>query len=189
MKCPDRQAIVLPVSLSNVAPQVPGAQPRQPHARSRWMVASLVAGTMGLLAPGCAAMRAAIAQKQVVDARTAEHVYAMPCPAVWPAVRSWLFEKGYSVKPTGESALIVETDWRSDNVDNNGVQSWSRYLAQAMVPADNQCRLMMMRGKQNTSAQTTDRDLDAEWIILQRVDPSRAHAIADEANRAGNQAR
>jgi hypothetical protein len=189
MKCPDRQAVVFPVPLSTVTPRLPDAQPIRKPAITRWMMAGLAVAVLGTVAPGCAAMRAAIAQKQVVDARTAEHVYAMPCPAVWPAVRSWLFEKGYAVKPTGESALIVETDWRTDNTDNSGVQTWSRYLAQAMVPADNQCRLMMMRGKQNSSAQTTDRDLDAEWIILQRVDPTRAQAIADEANRAGNQAR
>jgi len=189
MKCPDRQAAVLPVLLSTAAPGLPAAQPLPKPALTRWLVAGLAVAVLGTVAPGCAAMRAAMAQKQVVDARTAEHVYAVPCPAVWPAVRSWLFEKGYSVKPTGEAALIVETDWRTDNTDNNGVQSWSRYLAQAMVPGESQCRLMMMRGRQNASAQTTDRDLDAEWIILQRVDPTRAQAIADEANRAGNQAR
>lgn len=139
------------------------------------------------LASGCAAMRAAAAQHEVVQTRTAAHVYQMPCNAAWPAVRGWLFEQGFQVRPYADSALIVETEWRMETTGNQ--PRYVRYMAQAAAPAPNACQLMMFKATQRSSGQQTERDLDAEWVILQRLDPTGAQQIADDANKAGRAAR
>lgn len=152
----------------------------------RWLVlAALLTGAP--FVSGCAALRAAAAQQEVVHARTSSHVYRMPCASAWPAVRGWLFEQGFQVRPYADTALIVETEWRIETTGSQG--RYVRYLAQAAAPAPDACQLMLFKARQQGTSQYTERDLDAEWIILQRLDPAGAQQIADDANRAGQAAR
>ncbi|MBM4343785.1 MAG: hypothetical protein FJ100_10460 [Deltaproteobacteria bacterium] len=156
-----------------------------------WHIAALAvcAGLVMVAAPGCSAMRAASARNQVLQDRTAAHVYPMPCAHLWPAVQALLFERGFSPAPTPPGALVVETHWRSDA--RGSATWWTRYLAQAFAPTPNHCQIVLNKNESQTpgvGAPYATRDWEAEWVLLQRLDQPRAEAIAAEANAAGDKA-
>lgn len=135
-------------------------------------------------------MRAAAARNQVVYDRTIQHVYAMPCQNLWPAVQSLLFERGFAAQPPIHGQLLViETQWRTEL---RGSATWfTRYFVQAFAPTPSQCQLVMNKNETQTPAVGTPyhtRDWDAEWVLLQRLDHARAEQIATEANVAGDKA-
>ena len=139
---------------------------------------------------GCAAIRAASARNQVLHARTAEHVYKLQCQQLWPSVQALLFERGYAAAGSGPGGMLVtETQWRSEVRGSNTY--WVRYLVQAFVPGPNQCQVMFTKSETQTpgmGAPYNVRDLDSEWVLLQRMDRPAAEQIAAEANTAGDRA-
>lgn len=150
----------------------------------RWLAAAAVASALSL-SGGCAAMRASMARQDVVHESTARHVYAMPCVAVWPAVRMWLFEQGFAVLPFAESPSLVETGWRTEYVHQSA--RIVRYAVQALAPTPESCQLLILKSTQTGTQFFSARDLYAEWVMLQRLDPVAAQRIADQANAVGAQ--
>ncbi len=135
----------------------------------------MLAATM---ATGCASMRAAAARRQAIHQETANYVYNKPCSQVWPTARQLLFQKGYSVKDTGEAnTKTLETEWNSDG------KYQTRYLIQGMAPKEGQCKVQFTRNSRNLQTRNTDstRDLDLEWELLQQVDQQAAAKIQQDA--------
>lgn len=149
--------------------------------------AALVALAAVLLG-GCAALRAASERNRVVNERTAQHVYNLPCGNLWPAVQNLLFERGYA-GGAAVGMLVIETQWRAEV---RGSQTWySRYLVQGMAPTPAQCQVIFNKNETQSpgvGSPYNTRDLDAEWVLLQRMDHARAEQIAAEANAAGDRA-
>ena len=153
----------------------------------------LVKTLLGLVAVGlvasllaCASMKAASAKQNYIHSQTSKHVYDKPCQQVWPDARSMLFELGYSVKDTGEgTARTVETEWKTERHSSTSSNYYSnRYLVQGIQKGENgeKCKVRFTRNtRQSDGDVTSSRDLDMEWKLLQRVNPSRAAAIQSEA--------
>lgn len=145
-----------------------------------------------LLAAGCASMRASSARNAYIDQMTERHVYNMPCERVWPSARNLLFTQGYRIHNTGEGAnMTLETDW---NYEQTGTSTSpqttaSRYLAQAIVVAPEQCQVRFWRNERvDRRAVTSARDLGLEWQVLQEADPDAAARIRQEAEVRANAA-
>jgi hypothetical protein len=134
---------------------------------------------------GCAALNAAGARHQVIRSSTADHVYKAPLPAVWPEARQLLFEKGYEVRDTGESAQrTLETEWKYEE----GART--RYLVQGIDVDGRTSRVRFSSTRQVKTTNGTwtsgiaDRDLWLEWELLRRVDPTAAAEIQARADNA-----
>jgi hypothetical protein len=133
---------------------------------------------------GCAAMRASAARQAHINKMTKQHVYAMPCEQVWPTARQLLFTNGFSVKDTGEgTTMTLETEWAYQG------QSSSRYLVQGIEPTESQCKVNFTKNtRSQNNHNSTSRDLDIEWQLLQKVDQESAQKILQEAEVKANAA-
>lgn len=142
--------------------------------------------TVGLLAVilfattvlgGCAGIRAASARQAHINAETKNHVYNMPCQQVWPTARQILFAEGYAVKDTGEgSTMTLETEWAYKG------QGSSRYLVQGIEPQAGQCKVnFTINSRSQKGNLDSNRDLEIEWELLQKVDQRAAQEIMQEA--------
>jgi hypothetical protein len=149
---------------------------------------SFAAG-MGLVAlivasSGCAAMRAGAARQKYINDQTQQHVYKMPITQVWPNVRTLLFEQGYQSKTsdTGGS-YSLETEPKMDE------KVAVRYLVQGVKIDDSSCRIEFMRMSAGEKGTKSDRDLEMEWRLLQKVDTASADQIKKQAEGEADKAK
>ena len=159
--------------------------------RNTFLVLSIAAGLIvtALAATGCAGIRASQARQDYIEQATRSHVYDKPCSQVWPDARQLLFAEGYSVKDTGEGAMMtVETEWNyEDEFDDTEA---TRYLVQGTAPRDGTCKVEFTRSERQSDGDLeTERDVDMEWELLQRVDPAEAREIRAEAEEEADRAR
>lgn len=129
---------------------------------------------------GCANMRARNAQTRYIHEQTARHRYAIGCDRVLPVVRKILFDDGFSVKTVDPGSQTLETEWLLVDRDEQG-STEERYLIQTSSPAANTCDLVINRNRADQNGVDTERDLQFEWVVLQRVDPPSAERITTEA--------
>jgi hypothetical protein len=144
--------------------------------------AMLVAVVLG--GAGCNALRAGGARHKYINDQTQSFVYKMPITQVWPNVRTTLFEAGYETKSsdTGGS-YSLETEPKTDSGET------TRYLAQGVKIDDNSCTIQITRASFSPTRKHSERDLDMEWTLLQKVDPASASQIKGGADAAGEAAK
>lgn len=143
----------------------------------------LVAGTSG-----CAALRGQRARTQHIRMRTETLVYNQPIQAVWPQAQAMLFERGLATKATDSGgAYVLETEWAQESGKGGRMV---RYLVQGAALSESTCQVHFTRMQQDKDgAVATGRDLDMEWMLIQRADATTASAILAEADSAGAAAR
>jgi hypothetical protein len=149
--------------------------------RALGMLALLV---VALTTAGCAALAAGAARHKYVNEQTQAHVYNMPITTVWPNVRTLLFEKGYETKSsdTGGS-FSLETEPKLDNGES------IRYLAQGVKIDDKSCRIEITKATVSPTRTHSERDLEMEWALLEKIDATSASKISADADAAGEAAK
>jgi hypothetical protein len=135
---------------------------------------------------GCATFRGISAKHQYIESQAKEFVFAKSASEVWPAARQLLFEKGYTVKNTGESgALTAESEWKYED------KRRSRYLVQVNPVDEGHCKVVFtkMEGEMNSKTNDSTRDVGLEWELIQKVEPERAAEIKTEADKRAEAAK
>jgi len=133
---------------------------------------------------GCATFRGMGAKHEHIETQTKNYVYNQPATAVWPAARQILFEKGFEVKNTGEAGMLTaESEWKYEG------KTKTRYLAQATVVSETQCRIVFTKMVNSKDGNESNRDLALEWELIQKVEPDRATQIKAEAEQKSEAAK
>ena len=127
---------------------------------------------------GCASMRAASAERQFIDRETTAYVHVKPLEEVFPEARKILFTQGYQVRDATETSLETEYSVQRDHE--------IRYLVTATQEGEG-WRIHFTKDDVNkdTSYVNTERDLELEWLLIQRVDPTWAKGVKADAQAAG----
>ena len=155
---------------------------RSASALGMWLALSALLLSLS----GCAALRAAAARNAHVSERTTQHVYAAPLVAVWPEARALLFEMGYTVRDTGEAGgMTLETEWLLEG------DKATRFLVQGISVQANMSKVHFTLAVKDpeTGAMATERSWEAEWRLIQRIDPASAMQIRAEAEREADAVR
>lgn len=146
--------------------------------------------TLVALLTGCAAIRGATARRKHIEDATRGHVYNRPVDQVWTQARQLLFERGFTVRDTGEGGTHqAETEWKQD-----GNSHRVRYLLSGMSAADDKAQLQFTRAEEQHdkgggwSPLDTERDLDMEFELIKRVEPDQASGIETDAEKAKDKA-
>jgi len=151
----------------------------------RWARLSLL--TALVIAGGsCEALRAGAAKSSYIDDQTRQHVYAQSIAQIWPGVRQLLFERGFEVRDSDVAgSFAIET------APSLGYDGKTRvdYLILGTKISEASCRVEFTKRETGPTGIRSQRDLDLEWVLLQRVDPQSAARIESEANEAARQAR
>jgi hypothetical protein len=129
----------------------------------------------------CANVRAHRAQMNYIHAETARHRYELNCEQVLDEVVSVLSFQGFPVKAYEPGEWAVETAWLSDDSfepDNND----RRYVVEARSPLPGTCMITSNLSRYEVEELNTTRDLDFEWLVLQRLDVGAALQISSEAD-------
>jgi len=137
---------------------------------------------------GCAAMRGMSARHAYMEAATEKHVYERPLNEVWPQARALLFEKGFEVKDT--DATNAETEWKVDSSGKERV----RYLLSGIAVGDDKCQVQFMKAEQSRIDKTwtdpdTERDLELEQRLIEKVEPSVYKQMTAEADAEAEKAK
>jgi len=143
------------------------------------------------LLTGCAAMRGATARRKHIEDATRGHVYNRPVDQVWAPARQLLFERGFTVRDTGESGSHqAETEWKQEGNDRR-----VRYLVSGMPASDDKAQVQFTRAEEQHdkgggwSSVDTERDLDMEFELIKRVEPDQASHIETDADVAKEKAK
>jgi hypothetical protein len=156
--------------------------------RYRSIREGLLSVTLIALLVGCAAMRGATARRKHIEDATRGYVYNRPVDQVWGQARQLLFERGYTVRDSGEGGTHqAETEWKHDG--NRRV----RYLLSGMPVGDDKAQVQFTRSEEQRdkgewSSLDTERDLDIEYELLKRVEPEQASVIEADAEKAKDKA-
>ena len=157
----------------------------------------LVVASALALAAGCAANK----RDTYVRERAGEHVYGLPAPQLYQQATALLKSKGYSLREDAAHFVAV-TEWKQDGGGSNIATAYSAYQVQVMpvsptsstVVFEKQNRVAKAAG-QNESAiggdrneaglmsASTSRDLEMEWLLLQRADPQTAEQLQAQAGK------
>lgn len=124
---------------------------------------------------GCASIRANSARQAYIHDATAKYIHKRSLETVFPEARKILFEYGYQVRDSNDNSL--ETEWGTSG------SSEIRYLVTATKVTGGykvQFTKNEVRGERSTQ-QSTARDLDMEWVLIERVDPGYAKKVSQEA--------
>ena len=133
---------------------------------------------------GCAITRQWVAESEYIDSALEDHVFQQPCTEVWLAARAVLFGNDYQIRMSDRAALVVETEWKKDDLGEH------RVLFQGYEPAEYTCRVKALQAREIASGDIrVDRDTTMEWKLLQEVDPPTAHLVRAGARQAGQEAR
>lgn len=158
--------------------------------RYGWIRVGFLSLTLVSLLMSCAAIRGATARRKHIEDATRGYVYNRPIDQVWGKARQLLFERGYSVRDSGEGGSHqAETEWKLEGNDRR-----VRYLLSAMPAGDDKAQVQFTRSEEQRekrggwSPLDTDRDLDMEYELIKRVEPDQASAIEADANQAKEKA-
>lgn len=153
-----------------------------PEGRSR-LGQGLVAVLL-VMAAGCSHLRASSARQRYIKDQTAAYVYQQPIQEVWPHVRKTLLERGYQTKDVDSGgAYSVETEPRAEE------KRVVRYLVQGTKVDDGHCRIEVTRMVEEKGRVDTTRDVDLEWLLIQRAEPQGAQQITNGAEAEATKAR
>jgi len=151
------------------------------NAGGRFLLTALVAA-----AAGCAALRAGAAKSSYIEDQTRHHVYDQPIAQIWTGVRQLLFERGFEATDSDVAgSFATET---APHVSYDG-KTREDYLLLGTKISEASCRVEFTKRETGPTGTTSQRDLDLEWLLLQRVDPESAARIESEANEAARKAR
>jgi uncharacterized lipoprotein len=135
-------------------------------------------------------MRGATARRKHIEDATRGHIYNRPVDQVWSQARQLLFERGFTVRDTGEGGTHqAETEWKAEGNDRR-----VRYLVSGMSASDNKAQVQFTRSEEQHakgggwSPVDTERDLDMEYELIKRVEPSEASSIETAADQAKTKA-
>lgn len=137
-----------------------------------------------LFASGCASCAEAAERERLRDDRTAAHIYDQPCEMVLAVAREVIFDRGFSVSLADQSALTLETEWRTGG-ERVEVER-SRYLVRGAEPRPDSCAITARIQEQTFDEFREEeilesrRDFDFEWELLELADPAAAASIQDE---------
>lgn len=125
---------------------------------------------------GCASMRKNSAREAHINRGVQNYVHQQSIHVVFPESRKILFEHGYQTRDSDGTTL--ETEWGHD-----GHRSEIRYLVVAQ-PAGSGHQVQFMKNmlSEGSSRPTVSRDLDMEWILIQRLDGNFARQLRAEAD-------
>lgn len=124
---------------------------------------------------GCASMRANSARQAYIERATEAYVHKKSLETVFPEARKILFEYGYQVRDSNDNSL--ETEWGTDGTTER------RYLVTATkVTGGYRVHFTRNELRSQSSQQTTSRDLDMEWVLIQRLDRPYAEKVEQEAD-------
>jgi hypothetical protein len=158
--------------------------------RHRLIRVGILSLTFVALLSSCAALRGASARRKHIEEATRGHVYNRPVDQVWGPARQLLFERGFTVRDTGEGGSHqAETEWKQEGNDRR-----VRYLVSGMPASDDKAQVQFTRAEQQQdrgggwSPLDTDRDLDMEYELLKRVEPDQASLIETDADQAKKKA-
>jgi hypothetical protein len=133
---------------------------------------------------GCNALRAGGARHKYVNDQTKEYVYKKPITEVWPNVRTLLFDQGFQTKSSDSGgSYSLETEPKTESGET------TRILAQGVKIDDGSCRIEIIRNISSSTRKHSERDLEIEWALLQKVDPAGAKDIDTRADAAGEAAK
>ena len=154
--------------------------------RYRLIRAAFLSLTLVSLLVGCAAIRGATARRKHIEDATRGHVYNRPMGQVWGQARQLLFERGYTVRDTGEGGSHqAETEWKQEGNDRR-----ARYLLSGIPAGDDKAQVQFTRAEEQHekgggwSTLGTERDLDMEYELIKRVEPEQASVIESDADKA-----
>jgi hypothetical protein len=156
----------------------------------------LVAGAL-VIASGCASNK----RDTYVRERAGEHVYSLPAPQLYRQATDLLKSKGYSLREDAPHFVAV-TEWKQDGGGSNIATAYSAYQVQVLpvsptsstVVFEKQNRVSKAAGQNETAtggdrneaglmSATTSRDLEMEWLLLQRADPQTAEQLQAQASK------
>ncbi len=130
---------------------------------------------------GCASMRASSARQAYIHSVTRSYVHKASLESIFPEARKILFEYGYQVRDSNDNTL--ETEWAQDGTTER------RYLVTATkVKTGYSLQFTMSEMRERSSSADTSRDLDVEWVLIQRLDPAFARQVQAEADVRGQAA-
>ncbi len=130
---------------------------------------------------GCASMRANSARQAYIHSATKSYVYKASLESIFPEARKILFEYGYQVRDSNDNSL--ETEWARDQTTER------RYLVTATkVKTGYSLQFTLSEMRERSTSATTSRDLDVEWVLIQRLDPAFAREVQAEADVRGQAA-
>ncbi|SRR5690554_3351754 len=125
---------------------------------------------------GCASMRKNNAREAYINRAVAGYVYTQSMDSVFPESRKILFEHGFQTRDSDGKTL--ETEWGHDGVNE------VRYLVVVQaVNGGNQVQFMKNVLSAEASRPTVSRDLDMEWILIDRLDREFTRQIQAEADQ------
>jgi hypothetical protein len=130
---------------------------------------------------GCASMRANSARQAYIHSATKSYVHKASLESIFPEARKILFEYGYQVRDSNDNSL--ETEWARDDATER------RYLVTATkVKTGYSLQFTLSEIHERSTNTSTSRDLDVEWVLIQRVDPAFAREVQAEADVRGQAA-
>lgn len=144
------------------------------------------------LSTGCAANR----REAYLHEKAGTHVYRQPIAEVWPKAKEVLTEEGYSFKEA-KGGFEMVTDFQTQGAPSSLGTSYARYLVRGIEKGPGQCSVEFIKqsrvesqGAHDTNtgkaaevsaSNSTNRDYDLEWKLLQKADPEAAKALESEA--------
>lgn len=158
--------------------------------------ALLVVVAVGLATvAGCAGRR----REAFLFDKTREHVYRKPIAEVWPQALALLKEKGFSFR-AGKDGFEAQTEWLMQGAPSSLGTTQARYFVRGIEKGPGQCSIEYhkqlsseSRGADNARNDTMDpihnqsgnfnRDMEAEWELLQKVDAESATALRAESEK------
>ena len=121
-------------------------------------------------------MRKNNAREAHINRAVASYVYNQSVDTVFPESRKILFEHGFQTRDSDGKTL--ETEWGHDG------SSEVRYLVVVQaVQGGNQVHFMKNVLTDGQSRPTVSRDLDMEWLLIQRMDYEFTRQIQAEADQ------
>jgi len=130
---------------------------------------------------GCASMRASSARQAYIHSATQSYIHKSSLESIFPEARKVLFEYGYQVRDSNDNSL--ETEWAQDGTTER------RYLVTATkVKTGYSLQFTLSEMRERSTSASTSRDLDVEWVLIQRLDPVFAREVQAEADARGRAA-
>lgn len=110
--------------------------------------------------------------------------YEVLLPDMWKELVALLSEQGYNLPPTPVEGRTVESDWTAEH-DRMLVHVERINAKHYKVELKRQYEVVLADGGRTLRS---DEDTELEWKLVQRVEPTRAKTIEDDADKAGKRA-
>ena len=146
------------------------------------------------LTSGCAANR----REAYLQEKASGHVYRQPLSEVWPKAKELLVEEGYSLMEA-KGGFEMTTDYMMQGAPSSLGTAYARYLVRGIEKGPGQCSVEFIKQSRvesqgahdtntgstpaGTNTNSTNRDPEMEWKLVQKADPEAAKAMQAEAEQ------